>query len=338
MLILVYSNFNRKRKDLVNHKKPQKTADVGWRPILIIAAVGLLPFLFMLVPAQPKGPGRPDGGADENLISLKERYFREKARNKSSWWLEKVPHPSESARIHAIITNRVANIQDIISRYRSLSPLTEEIGRHFEKFYVTLALDERRSATVMTDEERKEQIGKAPELTFIARETAPRMGTPLSLYWRSDWGMMMNAVDHPPVAFAGFLFHELGHGLLHPIRADTAYHDPQSREYILEECRMHELETLVDDQASDGKFSAAISRFLAKTRRSASAPEALRNIDMALVRELDQAFGATDAGIETASLLFAEYMMAIGLRHIKEHHGGDEEKIALFRWTQDILQ
>lgn len=273
---------------------------------------------------------------DDNLRLLKVRYFEEKANNVDHWWLERVPGSREQGALHEIVSNRLSLVHEVINRYQSVSPFAEEVSRHFQTFYVTLAIDGRSSVAVMSDVEIK-LIGKAPELTFIAKDRVSQMDAPFSIYWRSDWGMMMHAVDHPPAVFAGFLYHELGHGYLHPVREDTKFHDPASREYILEECQMHGLETLVNDKASGGKFKMAIGRILERCPKAVSAREAVTAIDSRALRELDLSLDASGAGIETAQSLFAQYLMAIGLEFIASHNQGDEEKVALFQWVQTIL-
>ena len=273
---------------------------------------------------------------DARLYELQQRYYAGKARHKDVWWLDEPPSLGNNAQIESVIKKQADLIKETISTYKTLSPLATSIARHFESFFVSIAINRSSSVTVMTTGETA-RIGNIPEITFVPRDGVRIMGAPYSLYWRSDWGLIMNAMSLPRPVFAGFLFHELGHGYLHPVHPDTKHYAHSSREYALEEIRMHELESLVFDKASNGAFGQVVVEVASRKKETASFKEALYTLREGDLRRLDESLSATEVGVATSSLLFAHYLIAIGLEHIKLQNGSDEKKVLLFLWAQTIL-
>jgi hypothetical protein len=175
------------------------------------------------------------------------------------------------------------------------------------------------------------------EICFVAKKQAEALeksiNAPSILYWRSDWGMFVNAIEMPYSVFAGLLYHELGHGIRHPVSlTGKGYFAPGSDEYVAEEIEMHALETLVFSEASGGNFGKIIDEIVSKNPKALNTTDVLAGVTLSDLVRLDLSIGADKAGLETSQLLFAHYMIAVGTAHCDLRSAGIQEKILMFRW------
>lgn len=322
-------------------KKNKKTSN----PILIVLSVGLLLVACILVPhllpqkaleRSPEGAEITVSNAVAHLRQLKTRYLTKKMQQTDVWWLLDPPALSDREKITSLANGQITKVKEMLKSYKDVSAFAASVAERHDSLFVTLAIAPAASVAVMGDEERK-QAGKSTELSFVPKNVVPRMPGSFSIYWRSDWGLLMSAVKFPRAVFPGLLFHELGHGYLHPVGPDTKYHSPNSVDYALEECQMHELETLVMDKASTGQFQKALSRITARLLKNKSIDDFIQGIVAEDFSVLDASLGATEAGLETSSLLYAHYVMAIGLDYLGQNKGGDSKKVELFRLMEQSL-
>ena len=276
-------------------------------------------------------------GAAEHLSALRMQYFTRKSARPDVWWMVNPPSPQQSTFIAEVVEKRAQQVRDALDAYSKITPLAQKIADTHVSFLVSIALGGNASISAVQDS-RTLDPSKLTELSFIPQNVMGKMPGGMAVYWRSDWGLLMEAVEFPKAAFAGFLYHELGHGVLHPAhKRDVLYHAPGSPEYALEECEMHELETAVMDAASHGKYRAASEPLRKRMRTASTIDEALQMLTLADIFQLDASLDASSYGLETARLLFPDYIMTLGLEFIRDKKGGDSDRIALFRLMEQSL-
>jgi hypothetical protein len=277
---------------------------------------------------------KPPSLAGQKVHALEAAYFREKAKVPEIWWLSDLPlNPEDGAFVQKML-DREKLVKNTLDRFRKVSPLAEQIHAKFGTFAVSVFLRGNASITIGQVSQIK-QAGV--EICFVAKNEAKLLeksiNAPSSLYWRSDWGMFVNAVEMPYSVFAGLLYHELGHGIRHPVsHAGKGYFKPGSDEYVAEEIEMHALETLVFSEASGGSFGKIIDEILSRNPKALNTTDVLAGITLSDLVRFDISIGADKAGLETSQLLFAHYMIAVGTAHCDLRSAGIQEKILMFRW------
>ncbi len=276
----------------------------------------------------------------QKVHALETAYFREKAKVPEIWWLSDLPiNPEDGAFVQKMM-DREKLVKNTLDRFRKVSPLAEQIHTKFGTFAVSVFLRGNASITIGQAHQIK-QAGV--EICFVAKKQAgileKSINAPSSLYWRSDWGMFVNAVEVPYSVFAGLLYHELGHGIRHPVSlTGKGYFTPDSSEYVAEEIEMHRLETLVFNEASGGIFEKTIAEIMLRNPKALHVTEVMAGVTLDDLGKLDRSIGADKAGLETSQLLFAHYMIAIGTAYSDLKSLGIMEQISMFRWlNQEVF-
>ncbi len=286
----------------------------------------------------PKQRGS-DGGNTTSLDEFREtrkQYAALKSRNPDRWWLTEVPS-TENSEFIRVIVERERLITETLEHYKHVSPFAGNVHNHFKEFTVSIRLGDKESMTFVT-KEKTANVGNVPEVCFVPQTVAKTLerDTPSSLYWRSDWGLIMSGVEFPEKVFPGLLFHEAGHGTKHPVGNATVQYQPGTLEYFQEEVQMHELETLVIDTACKGKFVATIDAIIDRSKeKGTSWKKLVLGLEVKDFLALDEVVGAEKFGVEASDILFAEYLIAIGLRHIEKRSLPESEKVQLYKWLFD---
>lgn len=270
----------------------------------------------------------------KKIHALETEYYREKIKHPEIWWLDALPKNPEDPVFHEKILSRERLIKNTLDRFRKVSPLAEAIHAKFDVFTVSIFIGGKASIAVKTPSELKQS---KVEICFVPRTHATALeksiNAPSSVYWRSDWGMFVNAVEIPATVFAGLLYHELGHGLRHPVSlTGVGYFPTNSDANAAEEIEMHELETKVFNESSDGAFEKILTEIVLRNPKIKSVEEAMAETTAHDLTRLDTSIGANKAGIETSSLLFAHYLIAVGTTYLDTKKSGVEEKIRMFRF------
>lgn len=276
----------------------------------------------------------PPSPSSKKIHALETEYFSKKIQIPDLWWLDSLPKNPEDPVFHEKITSREQLISNILGRFRKVSPRAEIVYEKFNAFGVSIFVGGKASIAIGSPDQIKQV---RVEICFVSRDHATALeksiNAPSSVYWRSDWGMFVNAVEMPYSVFAGLLFHELGHGSRHPVSlTGEGYFSPDSDAYAAEEIEMHELETKVFNEASGGAFEKILEEIVSRNPKAKNVSEAMAETTFDDLVRLDLAIGADKAGVETSTLLFAHYLIAVGTTYLDKHNMGVEEKIKMFRF------
>ena len=274
------------------------------------------------------------------LRDLEISYYQEKRKTPDSWWLNNLPRTPEDPVFQQKLNFQAYRVKNTLNRFRKVNPLAGSIRDRFEKFRVSVFVGGNTSIAIDNPETLKDTT---VEICFVARiqslDLRRQIQAPSSLYWRSDWGLFMDAIDMPEQVFSGLLFHELGHGFRHGVSLTGAgYFTPESDAYAAEEIEMHQLETAIFNEASSGAFNQIIDQIVSRKSTAKTVADVLEQTTLSDLHRLDESLSAEKVGLETASLLFAHYLIAIGANYIDTHTKELNEKIKLFRWLhQEVL-
>lgn len=248
----------------------------------------------------------------KTIATLEKGYIDSKVGNEAFWWL--VDAPSVKAEAAKLAIEKKKLVMAVIEQYRDVSEFTQRIAEHFRESVVSLYLGKDSSMTVA--EGGVESVKGKPEICFVSKKGVEETTStvPFSLYWRSDWGLMMPAEYYPPKVFPGLLFHELGHGLIHPVSPTTIQFAFFSPEYIKEEVEMHLLEGAVMDRASAGRYFKEADSLIARYPNIKTLDNFLPYIHLTDLEQLDDALEARRINGKNAGMLFVQHMMTIGFR------------------------
>ncbi len=266
-----------------------------------------------------------------------------KSKPLDSWWMLAPPLATTPGEVHWAIRRtedvRLRILGDM-ERYRSLSPLADEIYREFSKLRVTYFKDGLSTFLALSTDSPPIQE-RMLEVCFVPRDQAVRYAFPSSCYYRQDWrALMLAAVRYPDIVFSGLVMHELGHALRHQQGVPSAVAPQQSESYILEEIEMHKLENAVYNAETDGRYYGRVDRIIARESDARDFRDAVLGITQQDLVELDDVLGAHSAGQAVSNSLTMEHVFSVGLRHIELRVPPDEQlaqKVALYRWTGDTL-
>ena len=280
--------------------------------------------------AVPKAPKSLDLSA---FYAVRSEYATRKRQNRDEWWLHTDNPTQEVPDLGALINEHEERIRNLFRQYAHVSKDTAAIADHFREFVVTVRLDEKSSMTFQGNRTRR-QVETIPEICFTPESVAKKVGqeSPSILYWRTDWGLMMNAISVPENVFAGFLFHEAGHGLRHGRGSKAPHYFPPMKEYFEEEAAMHTIEMAVINTACGGKFIEKIDSIIDVHSDASDYHELIISLQLKDFISLDESVGAEKTGIEVSDLLFSEYLIAVGCRFIDRKSLPSSEKAELYKW------
>lgn len=148
---------------------------------------------------------------------------------------------------------------------------------------------------------------------------------------------MMAGVEYPEIIFAGLLYHELGHAYEFLIeKSPSSVASAQTFEYCEEEVGMHELESIIFDQGSNGEYFKIIDEIVNRTGRGKDAKEAIFNITHVDLNHLNEVLGCAQVGTDVAGVIIINHLLITGFRYIDLHIEKNklQEKVNLYYWLR----
>ncbi len=306
-----------------------------------IAACALV-LIGLIIMLRPKAPGamssRPNTSNYNRTI---DQYLAGHIKKPDGWWLINSQPPSrELDRVIKQTKVEAEVVKQAIERYRSTSPLTQEIAKAFPKFHFSLTI----GGSSVTLAHHKDELSIDPitglEIAFI-----PMMEKdfhPSRLYYDAKIKRLALAgITWPEKVLPGFLYHELGHGWYDQQGKPSATAPPDSELFAQEEVEMHELQNEVFNKASDGAYAKTLDALL-DARKPDNWQDAALGITPAEMQRLDDVLGCRDAGEVVANMMGGQYSFALGTRYITRDTMTPEVKTAwktqLYRFLREQSQ
>jgi hypothetical protein len=248
-------------------------------------------------------------GFTATLTNLEAGYLSYKAGHRTDWWLLDLPKSQQEAE--SLVNPKTEEISAIIRDYGDVSPLARQVASHFSRFTVSIWINRSQSMAVVGS---VGEVRNVPEISFVPKSKVALTGTDFILYWRSDWGLIMHGVNLPSGVFAAFLFHEMGHGVRHPVSPNTIQFAPFSRAYNAEEVEMHILEALVLDRSSHGDYFKKVNEAIASTA-SPDVAGVFRALTAEHLLGFDDTLGARSTSQHISGMLYVQHVMTVTYLH-----------------------
>ena len=154
------------------------------------------------------------------------------------------------------------------------------------------------------------------------------------LSYREDWkALMIGGVKWQKPFFSAVLMHELGHALQHERGKSSS---PPDEEWYKEEVAMHELEALILDRLTNGKYFSEIESILKTYSSAPNAEELLGRVSISDLEQLDLLIGLGESGQDIRGVSLAQNLITIGFRFLEGKNGNLESKVSLYRWVTSL--
>ncbi len=298
----------------------------------IIVLTGIV--LTSMVPSTDKSAPKPhQKSEDTERLALKKTLgqYLGSFSHESDWWMAHTPPPTlEEARSLALA---LSNVSNALQSARSVSPLTGEIAQNFSQFYTSI-FEGGVSRTTMEGSINMETIRGKTEVCFFSKDDYETRSFPGLLFYRGDWhAVMIAGVRWSGPLFGGVVYHELYHALQH---RNGNSGPVGSEKNLREEVDAHELEILVTDYLSDGKYLEETESILHGQAQVRDERKLLGSLTTNAFFRLDNALGLRDAGASIRGTSVAQHIVTLGFKFIDKRNGTKEDKVALYRWIRKI--
>jgi hypothetical protein len=199
-----------------------------------------------------------------------------------------------------------------------------------------LGVDEKTALAIMSSDRL--------ELCFVPQSEVSGAHLPSGALYREDWpGVLLTADSKVSPFTAGITMHEIGHSVMHREDKDRVHMDMTSPANIREEVLMHELESLVLDHLTTGKWQALIDEVASRTGGK-EGKAALANV-YASIKEpdllrMDEICGITDGSPETAGQAAAQFLLMVTFKVVERHNPEAEwldKKMAAYRYLKTAM-
>lgn len=322
---------NSRKSNKTSTTKTSKTSLRYWFLLPLILVIGFLSWpqtktthSNKVVASSPSSPAiDPDTAYKIKIRSEGIKYQRSKTQPES-WFL--TTKPEMSAGTLNLLADRKVRILDVLNKYRHVSPLAGEVASAFTDFQMAVKDDERMYYYVPNSE-----IGSTPpscSVCFVPADVVNRDRSQIQIFWSSGAkSLVIPAVRFSESLFAGYVFHEFGHGLRHSIQGLPNSNDPLHAE---EEVEMHSLGAFVMNEASNGRFFATIGSILER-EQPRNYKEAIAALTAEDMLSLDSALDAGVNRLETMYLC-TEYYFVTAFLFIDNNGGTSSEKVECYRW------
>lgn len=293
----------------------EKHSQSSFRSFLTAVSVLGIPLLilWLLTPVQCRYKHFSTKTQREMSETRARNYIRTFDDEPEDWFFKSSSNPTlaESNAIDA----QFSETESILRKYAELSPLTKRISAYFTKLQV--GFFSSRGITIR-DKEAKPGVPNTALICFVSHEDRNNKRFISSRVWFPEWSaVMVYGKRWPPAAWAGVVFHELGHGLYDMAdKAASSRTTHASKEWCKEEVDMHEVQYLVQNAATIGVFRKEIQNILTKIPESSSALAATCYLTGEDYRRLDATLGVT-GGRSIRESTVADNIRAIGFAQIE---------------------
>ena len=312
--------------------------------VLFVAVCLISFFVVMVVDPQPKTEmtsknDDPDRGKIEAQVSMINRHSRNKPE--ARWLLQTPPvdlnqiqiAPKDSMvkKIGGGITEN--QIVAALERYAKELPIISEIlGKYKDNIQISYFFN-GRSFYLSLDSSGAHQDNL--EICLVSRDQFDP-NFPSLAYYDQNWkSLILAAIDYPKVIFDGLVCHELGHALRHSQNRLSSTSPPGSDLYIEEEVEMHDLESLVFNLATNGRYFASVDSILDTKNNITDFKDVIFSVSINDMRQLDAIVGQEYGG-RLSRLIAMQHYYALATRYLEGLNlvSGDivKEKIKFYRW------
>lgn len=264
-----------------------------------------------------------------------DQYF--KGKPKDQWWCTGYPpRPEQFGEFIARTETVKAKVEELVQRYRDVTPLAQEIAAAFPRFYVSV-YTQGTSARLLRGTVAEASLPELDQLEVCFIPEREMGAHPSALYYKPEWrALMIAGVEWPDAALAAFLYHELGHTLRHRQGAVSATAPPGSDLYDDEEIAMHLLEADVLSVATGGQFARHVGAIITRFPVARDWRQAVLKLRADDLEQLDTLLGCRQSGWTVAQLLVAEYSLILGLTAIPvmPQAAYQQERRACYRWLR----
>lgn len=273
----------------------------------------------------------------KSLQALEKRYI-EIHQNDEVWFTVNTPTESSLARDSHAAVRRGEKIRDLLSESQHVSDDTRMIWNNFKGFIPTIQIGEVSGhlVTATTNEARSLYgIDHGKEIAFIPRSLAVKdiqLGDIKKLLcWRSDMGVSIMDIKWAPKFLTGVLYHELFHGLQHPVNS-KGFFSPESDEYALEEMKAHKIESDVLNSLTEGEYFKKFDSIIARQGSGAHVKDIVASISIDDMKSFDKMLGMEDSGMLSAGLAFPQHVLGLAKYTLDRRGASEKECLEFFRW------
>ncbi len=283
--------------------------------------------------AQPEEDPLKDAQAKHRAVV--NEYGQRHVHIPEAYWLKTAMVDTQQKAVEDWFRDRLSEqgmgVSMVIGRSAKLSPLAGQIDEVSRTLLPTVCLPNNQSFFVKMPDAPAVADPAALEVCFIPSDQLGPEDSPLHFSQERN-SVMIAAINWPPVVMAGIVMHEFGHALRFRQHAASATAPKDSDEYCLEEIEMHELETLVLDSQTGGRYTAWLDEVLLRTPHPREVREVVYGITAEDLRLLDVLMGSQGAGIRVGNAVLSQAVTALGLRAIDRSFAGDRKmKIEFYK-------
>lgn len=265
----------------------------------------------------------PDIAYKSKIRTEGKKYQRSKTQ-RESWFL--TTKPEMSAETLNLLADHKGRILATLNKYQHVSSLAGEVAAAFTDFQMAVKDDERMYYYVPNSE-----INSTPpscSVCFVPADVVSRHPEQTQIFWSPGANsLVIPAVQFSESLFAGYVYHEFGHGLRHSIQGLPSSLDPLHAE---EEVEMHTLGALVMNEVSNGAFFNAVGRVLEREHPK-NYKEAIASLTAEDMLYFDSVLHAGVNRLETMYLC-TEYYFVTAFQFIDKNGGTPSDKAECYRW------
>lgn len=262
----------------------------------------------------------------------------EAAREPDRWLMERHPVDLTFDHDYTVAKELTQEVNQAFVMHQSI-PIVADMRREFGgHFYTSFLLGVGNGAVTQLLGRSKEELEKI-ERDLLRHEVAvyprslednPRLHGSHLVYDREWQALLVPAIDFPdPGWFDALVIHEMYHGWCLRRNPSAVKMAAMSDEWIREEIEAHNLENLVLDDSTGGRYGRKLQAIVSSSK-SKSLDDFLSRLTTKDVRALDGMFAS--AGKLEGSVRTAQYFLSLAFAWINSKDGGKtSSKIAAYR-------
>lgn len=236
------------------------------------------------------------------------------------------------------VWKRGEEVRKLLAQSHTVSPDTVAVWNNFQNFVATLQIGFQGQSVIRISGEPTEvdKIGlrEQKQISFMPKEVADlyaKSSFYLKVFWRNDFGITVADIEWPPMFLSAVLYHELYHGMLHPVNSNS-YFSPQSVEYAREEARAHAIESTVINSLTKGDYFKRFDEIIVRAGQKATAKDVVAAITIDDLRAFDYMIGMQSSGWIPASLAFPQHLMGLIVYFHEKRGVSIDQSAEMFMW------
>lgn len=261
--------------------------------------------------------------------TLVNAYLTEHSKFQDKFWLTgEVDHNNPMPHVERV-AKWSNNLRQQMERFGSLNDLTKRIMQHFMDFRTTMAVgvgQGEASMDIMVGAKKDlqkdmEKIQQMLEVCAVPQNRWDMDRYPSPVFYFSSWrAVKVVAVEMPTLYQIALFYHELGHALRDRVdNAPSAHAPAKSDLWIEEEVEMHELESAILNQGTNGQFFDLYKKIRARTKNG-DMNDVIKATTTEDLNEYDQLFEIEHAGPAMSSIYIAQFFLGLGFYTLDENH------------------